>query len=213
MELPDQSAEGLVVSNYGAEEGSWESLGQQGDQTSQSKRKSALNIHWKYWCWSWNSNTLATWCEELTHWKRPWWWERQEKGTTEDEMVGWHHQLDGHEFEQAPGAGDGKGSLACCIPWGCKESDTTEWLHWNWAHMKYTMFWFRMLRVEEKTTDCTQEKERTGRASQRLEILVTKLDTWKFRKRNKWSSDSILCWNNHLIQTSSYLWWTRLMNL
>ena len=138
---------------------------------------------------------------------------RQEKGTTEDETVGWHHQLDGHEFEQAPGAGDVKGSLACCIPWGCKESDTTEWLHWNWAHMKYTMFWFRMLRVEEKTTDCTQEKERTGRASQRLEILVTKLDTWKFRKRNKWLSDSILCWNNHLIQTSSYLWWTRLMNL
>ena len=47
----------------------------------------------------------------------------------EDEMVGWHHQLNGHEFEQAPGAGDGQGSLACCSPWGCKESDTTEWLN------------------------------------------------------------------------------------
>ena len=46
--------------------------------------------------------------------------------TTEDEMVGWHHQLDGHEFEQAPGDGDGKGTLACCTPWGLKESDTTE---------------------------------------------------------------------------------------
>ena len=48
-------------------------------------------------CWSWNSNTLATWCEELTHWKRPWCWERlkqEEKGTTEDGMVGWHHWLD-----------------------------------------------------------------------------------------------------------------------
>ena len=44
----------------------------------------------------------------------------------EDEMVGWHHQLNGHESEQAPGAGDGQGSLACCSPWGCKESDTTE---------------------------------------------------------------------------------------
>ena len=44
----------------------------------------------------------------------------------EDEMVGWHHQLDGHEFEQASGVGDGQGSLACCTPWGCKESDTTE---------------------------------------------------------------------------------------
>ena len=47
------------------------------------------------------------------------------KGTTEDEMVGWHHQLDGHEFEQAPGVDDGQGSLACCSPWGRRESDTT----------------------------------------------------------------------------------------
>ena len=45
---------------------------------------------------------------------------------TEDEMVGWHHRLDGHEFEQAPGVGDVQRSLACCSPWGCKESDTTE---------------------------------------------------------------------------------------
>ena len=45
---------------------------------------------------------------------------------TEDEMVGWHHQLDGHEFEQALGASDGQGSLVCCSLWGCKESDVTE---------------------------------------------------------------------------------------
>ena len=50
----------------------------------------------------------------------------EEKGTTEDEMVGWHQQLDGHEFEQGPGVGDGLGSLACCSPWGCRESDMTE---------------------------------------------------------------------------------------
>ena len=50
---------------------------------------------------------------------------------TEDEMVGWHHRLDGHEFEQAPGVGDGQGSLECCSPWGCKELDTTEWLNSN----------------------------------------------------------------------------------
>ena len=47
----------------------------------------------------------------------------------EDEMVGWHHQLNGHEFEQALGVGDGQGSLACCSPWGHKESDTTERLN------------------------------------------------------------------------------------
>ena len=45
---------------------------------------------------------------------------------TEDEMVAWHHQFDGHEFEQAPGVGDGPGSLVYCSPWGCKELDTTE---------------------------------------------------------------------------------------
>ena len=50
---------------------------------------------------------------------------------TEDEMVGWHHQLNGHEFEQALGAGDGQGSLVCCSPRGCKESDTTERLNWT----------------------------------------------------------------------------------
>ena len=48
---------------------------------------------------------------------------------TEDEMAGWHHRLNGHEFEQASGAGDGQGSLVCCSPWGCKESDMTERLN------------------------------------------------------------------------------------
>jgi len=57
-------------------------------------------------------------------------WRREEKGTIEDETAGWHHRLDGHEFEQAPGVGDGQGRLACCSPWGHKESDTTEWLNW-----------------------------------------------------------------------------------
>ena len=58
-------------------------------------------------------------------------WRQEEKGMTEDEMVGWHHRLNGHEFEQAPGDGDRQGSLACCSPWGHKESDTTEWLNNN----------------------------------------------------------------------------------
>ena len=58
----------------------WKSLGLQGDPTSPSWKESALNIHWKDWCWSWSSNTLATWCQELTHWKRPWCWERLKVG-------------------------------------------------------------------------------------------------------------------------------------
>ena len=68
---------------------------------------------------------------------KDWWWE--EKGTTENEMVGWLHQLDGHEFEQAPGVGDRKGSLMCCSPWGHKELDRTEQLNWlNWKKKKKT---------------------------------------------------------------------------
>ena len=58
-------------------------------------------------------------------------WRQEEKGMTEDEMVGWHHWLNGHEFEQAPGVDDGQGSLACCSPWGRKKSDTTEQLKWT----------------------------------------------------------------------------------
>ena len=56
-------------------------------------------------------------------------WRQKEKEMTEDEVIGWHHRLDGHEFEQALGVGDGQGSMACCSPWGCNEADTTEWLN------------------------------------------------------------------------------------
>ena len=66
-------------------------------------------------------------------------WRREEKGTTEDEMVRWHHRLDGHDFEQAPGVSDGQGSLACCSPWGRKESDMTEWL--NWIELDSYYYW------------------------------------------------------------------------
>ena len=65
-------------------------------------------------------------------------WRQEEKGTTEDEMVGWHHWLDGHDFKQAPGDGEGQGGLACCSPWGRKELDTTEQLNNNNnAYMQY----------------------------------------------------------------------------
>ena len=58
-------------------------------------------------------------------------WGQEEKGTTEDEMVGWHHWFNGHGFGWTPGVGDGQGGLACCVSWGRKESDTTEWLNWT----------------------------------------------------------------------------------
>ena len=69
-----------MLLNCGVGEDSWESLGLQG-------RKSILDILWKEWCWSWNSNTLTTWCEQLTHLKRPWCWERLREGEGDDR--GW----------------------------------------------------------------------------------------------------------------------------
>ena len=95
-------------------------------------RKSVLNIHWKDWCLSWSSNNLVTWCEELIYWKNPnsgkdrW---QEEKCTTEDQMVEWHHQLNGDDFEQALGLGEGQEIPACCSSWGHKQLDMTEWLN------------------------------------------------------------------------------------
>jgi len=83
------------------------------------------------------AETLLLWPPDVKNWLiwkdrdtgKDWRWEK--KGTTEDEMAGWHHQLDGQEFEQVPGVDNGQGSLACCSPWGFKESDMTLWLNWT----------------------------------------------------------------------------------
>ena len=73
-------------------------------------------------------------CEELTHWKRLWCWEglgQQEKGMTDDEMAGWHHRLNGHEFEWTLGVGDGQGGLACCDSWGHSQTRLSDWTKLN----------------------------------------------------------------------------------
>ena len=77
-----------MLFNCGVGEDSWESLGLQGDSTSPSYRRSVLGVHWKDWCWSWNSYPLATGCEELTHLKRPWCWELLRAGGEGDDR-GW----------------------------------------------------------------------------------------------------------------------------
>ena len=122
-----------MVLNCGVGEDSWESLGLQRDSASPSYRKSILNTHWKDCCWSWSSNTLATcWLtgKDPDAGKD---WRQEEKGSTEDEMVGWHHWLNGQEFKQTPAVGDGQGSLACCSPWGHKELDTmSDWTDNTW---------------------------------------------------------------------------------
>ena len=82
------STKKLMLLNYGVGEDSWESLGNQGDPANPSWRRSVLGVHWKDWCWSWNSNNLATSCEELIHWKRPWCWEGLGAGGEGDDR-GW----------------------------------------------------------------------------------------------------------------------------
>ena len=83
------------------------------------------------------SETLILWLPDVKNWltgKDPDAgkdWMQKEKGTADDEMVRWHRRLNGHEFEWTPGVGDGQRGLACCIPWGRKELDLTEWLNWT----------------------------------------------------------------------------------
>ena len=117
--------------NCGAGEDSWESLGLQGDQTNQFSRKSTLNSHWKDWYWSWSSNNLATRCQEPTHWKRPWCWERLRiRGEGGD--GGWEGWMTSPTQRTRVWANSW--SLACCSPWGGKKSDMTERLnrdHWG----------------------------------------------------------------------------------
>ena len=118
------STEELMLLNCGVGEDSWESLGLQGHPTSpffgRNDAKAETPVlcppHAKSWLTGKDCDTGRDWGQE-------------EQGMTEDEMAGWHHQLDGHEFEWTLGVGDGQGGPACCSSWGCKESDTTEWLN------------------------------------------------------------------------------------
>ena len=73
-------------------------------------------------------------------------WRQEEKGATEDKMIGWHRWLDGYQFEQAPGVGDGQESLECCSPWGHKDSDTTEQLNWTDVYVRSHLLccWIRV---------------------------------------------------------------------
>ena len=77
---------------------------------------------------------------------------QEEKGTTEDEIVGWHHRLSGHGFKQAVGVGDEQGSLVCCSPWDCKESDMTEWLDWTELRILAFIYKTKKRKKERKKT-------------------------------------------------------------
>ena len=138
--------------NCGVAEDSCESLGLQGDPTSPFWRRSVLGVHWKDWHWSWNSNTLAP---DMKNWfigKDPDAGKdlgQEEKGMTEDEMVGWHHQLNGHGFGWTLGVGDGQGGLVCCNSWGPKELDMTEWLNWTGSLLE-----LQVLKLKHRSLNC-----------------------------------------------------------
>ena len=122
-----------MLLNCGVREDSWEVPWTARRSNQSTLKKSVLNVHWRTDA---KAETPILWPPDRKNWlfgkvsdagKD---WRQVEKGMTEEEMVGWHHQLDGQEFEQAPGVGDGHGSLACCIPW-VTESDKTERLNWT----------------------------------------------------------------------------------
>ena len=105
---------------------------------------------------------------------------------TEDEMVGWHHQLYGHEFEQAPGVGDGQGSLACCSPWGHKESDMTEWLNW---------------------LTCAVKAAKLHKSLCGAGIRVPRLPLGIEHLHDIYRSAPLLCFQDHLQQTKYITFW------
>ena len=130
-----------MLLNCSVGEDSRESLGLQGDQTSQSFRKSVLDIHWKDWGWSRSSNNMATWCKELTHWKRPWCWERLKvDGEGDDrEWDGRMASLTQWTWVWAnSGRCGGQGSLAWCSLWVHKES-ATEKQQTRSSHLIWTL--------------------------------------------------------------------------
>ena len=123
-----------MLLNCGVGEDSWESLGLQGNPTSLSWGKSILNICWKDWCWSWNSNTLATLCEELTLFKRPWCWERLKEGREGDDRGwgGWMASLTRWTFVWvSSGSWWWTGNPGVLQSLGSKELDATEQLNWT----------------------------------------------------------------------------------
>ena len=119
-------AEELMLLNCGVGEDSWESLGLQGDQPwdffGRNDAKAETLVLWPPHAKSWLTGKDFDAGRD---------WGQQKKGTTKDEMAGWHHWLDERESEWTPGVGDGQGGLACCDSWGRKESDTTERLNWT----------------------------------------------------------------------------------
>ena len=118
-------------------------------------------------------------------------WGQEEKGTTEDEMAGWHHRLNGHEFEWTPGVGDGQGGLACCDSWSHKETRLSDWteLNWNWDPFWEWMFFRKIAQL------CLTAGELlwiglSHALSSFQSILLNEQEAWATRHQRESSNDS-----------------------
>ena len=125
-------------------------------------------------------------------------WRQEEKETTEDEMIGWHHRLDGHEFEQAPGVGDGQGSLACNSPWGLRESDMTKQLNWTdwfsihiiiYVYSPYLKLCAYILHICNYTHTQIGQKYLTWQSELKMDVRF-----WKVR--TSWNLQAQFCWTD-----------------
>ena len=135
------SAEELMLLNCGAGEDSLESLGQQGNQTSLLQRKSTLNI---YWSTEAEAEVPVLWLSDVKSrltGKDPDAgkdWGQEEKGVTEDEMIRWHHRLNGHEFEQTPEDGEGQSSLCWVHRVTNSQTWLSDWTELNWTEISFS---------------------------------------------------------------------------
>ena len=144
-----------MLLNCGVGKDSWECLGLQGDPTSPSQQRSVLGVHWKDWCWSWNSNSLATWCEELTHWKRPWCWERVKLGRKGNERGGDGCMASSMQVWAGSGSWWWTGKPGMLQSMGLQRVryDWETELNWiskdqfKWPVSKCTCFWFSWLSI------------------------------------------------------------------
>ena len=138
-------------------------------------------------------------------------WRWEEKGTTEDEMVRWHHHLNGHEFEQALGAGDGQGGQACCSPWGYKESDTTEQVNWTEpfdieiALLQVLLSWIFSIRFSGSIVH-------PSFLHHRLPSILTSIWIWPLESFSMWSEnwrrekwEHIVPWQGHMLGVAEFL--------
>ena len=179
------SAEELMLLNCGVGEDSCESLGLQGRSNQSILKETSpgcslerlmlrLPILWPPDVKSWLIGKVP---DAGRHWGQ------KEKGTTEDEMAGWHHQPDAHEFGWTLGVGDGQGGLACCDLWGRKESDTTEQLNWTEIYPK------RNVEIKESwhtTKESHQTTMREAKIRWNDQRRTTNTIGEKKKKKRKW---------------------------